>query len=349
MIFGPYTLDINRHIPLVVPLSQNDKGNQLLFVLYNDSDPYELSGTVLLNGRKPSGRVFTFPGTYSGNAATFTIDEQMTAEAGQVVCEVVHMSTGGDRKGSANFILDCERDPMEDGIISETDLSLMNQAIAAAGQVVAIEQEVQRVAAAVDTKAEQADLTTLDSLAFKMRGMLPSGDLNDATDFGVYQLSSGNTYAHLPDNATSALLIVFRREQSGGYVVQMFINSTRMYFRLNGGSTWGSWAVVVNNASVTVTAGVITTGWSVWRRGNVGILTLNSALLAAGTYSNSDVLLTVSPAPVGTVRACFDLGGTEFVLKLTSSGALTFNQASVTLSAQKYLLGNLTYPIATTV
>lgn len=346
MIFGPYTLDINRHIPLEVPLSQNDAGNSLLFMLFNGADPYELSGSVLLNGRKPSGMVFSYAGTWSGNAATFSIDEQMTAEAGQVVCEVVHMSTGGDRKGSANFILDVERDPMEDGVESETDLSLMQQAIAAAGQVTAIQGQVDANTAAIATKASQADLSALGDKSFQMRGILPSGDLNDATEFGSYQLSTSNTYTNAPEDVTSGMLHVFRRD-SAGYVTQVFVNATRVYARLYT-TSWGSWMPIFQNAAATVTAGKITTGWTAWRRGVTGIISFNSTLLAAGTYTNTDVLLTVSPPPAGTVRALLDLGGSPTVCKITNDGKVTFNN-SVTLSAQKYLLGEIVYPIVTSV
>lgn len=228
MNFGPYVLDVQKRIPVAVPLSQNDKGNALVFALYSGSEKYNLSGSVLLNGRKPSGKVFTYTGTFSGNVATFTIEEQMTAEPGEVLCEVVHMA-GSVRKGSANFVLYCERDPMEDGDVSETDLSLMEEAIAAAGQVVAL----------TDTVEE------LDETAFRMRDTLPSGDLNDATDPGTYQLVSGNTYTNMPLGATYGNLTVLRPKT--GYITQIFTwtdtvdNNYGAWFRCYNGSAWRMW------------------------------------------------------------------------------------------------------------
>lgn len=348
MFFGPYSIDINRHIPLVVPLSQNDKGNELKFLLFNGEDPYEIAGGIVLNGRKPSGQVFSYPGTYSGNAATFEINEQMTAEPGQVVCEIVNSGTGGSRKGSANFILYIERDPMEDAVVSETDLSLMSEAIAAAGQVEAIVQEVEQVAAAVQTKAEQSDLTALDDAAFKMRGILESSDLNDVMDFGTYQIILANTYANTPQDERSGMFSVFRYEETDGAVIQMFMGNSNLYYRRYASGTWAEWIPVANTKAPVVTAGKITAGWTAWRRDRVGIITFNSCQLPAGTYTNSDVLMTVSPPPVGMVRALVVVGSDVKVIRIATTGAVTFNN-SVTLSSQVYVLGQIVYPLAANV
>lgn len=255
--FGPYIIDINRHIPLVVPLSQNDNGGSLVFAVYNGDQPYALEGTALLNGRKPSGHVFTYnAASVSGHLATFTINEQMTVEAGQVVCEVVHSGAGGIRKGSANFILDIERDPMEDGITTETDLSIMAEAIDAAGSVIALERQVQQNTANIGTNAQDiatnaqgiatnaSGIQTINDTAFFQRGVLPSGSaLNNVRTFGTYGLDASSTYTNLPADVTSAdgSLMVFLDGASGFITQMLVINSSQTFTRRYNGSSWMTW------------------------------------------------------------------------------------------------------------
>lgn len=99
--------------PLVtVRVSQFDTMWRFIFSIVNNSQPWEIpsGASAVLNGRKPDGNVFAFSGTISDNKVTVDADVQMTAVAGQTVCELSILSDGRV-VGTANFIMDVEAAP----------------------------------------------------------------------------------------------------------------------------------------------------------------------------------------------------------------------------------------------
>ena len=128
-------------LPVMVHVSQFDAGSRTLtFKLIDESTAFTIpSGmTATFNGVKPDGFVFTYPMTVNIAAGTVSVDvtEQMTAVAGDVLCEVA-LFLSDERLGTANLILSVERSPLSGGVVSDSDIPAIEDAIAAAGQVAA--------------------------------------------------------------------------------------------------------------------------------------------------------------------------------------------------------------------
>ena len=116
--------------PVRIPVSQYDTMWRFVFSIVYNSQPWIiprsgglLDTTAILNGRKPDGNVFAFAGIINGdNTVTVDCDVQMTAVAGQTVCELSILSDG-KVVGTANFVLDVEAAPKSpDDVSSETTL-----------------------------------------------------------------------------------------------------------------------------------------------------------------------------------------------------------------------------------
>lgn len=133
-----YTQDVNLNVvPVgvrpVVHCSQYDNNLQAIkFTLYKNNVAFAIpsGAAVLINGYKPDNTGFSYAATaISGNTATFTVTQQMTAIAGDVLCEL-RVRTENQIIGTLNFILRVEPAPLtDDTIISETDIPLIEQAV----------------------------------------------------------------------------------------------------------------------------------------------------------------------------------------------------------------------------
>ena len=127
MITQSYKIDMTPGaVPLRVKVSQYDVGiRQLLFQLFNGatactSNSFDLSAQIV--GTKQDQKGFAYEASVDTSAlgiwVTVDITEQMTACAGDVVCEI-RMYNNSSRISTANFILEVE--PAALG--SETDIS----------------------------------------------------------------------------------------------------------------------------------------------------------------------------------------------------------------------------------
>ena len=128
MITQSYKIDMTSGaVPIRIKVSQYDVGvRQLVFQLYNLGQALTSSNigsvSAIVEGTKPDEKGFAYDCTTSftseGCFVTVQITEQMTACAGDVVCELV-LQANNVRIGSANFILECERAALND----QTDIS----------------------------------------------------------------------------------------------------------------------------------------------------------------------------------------------------------------------------------
>ena len=117
----------------VLHSSQYDKGRELGVKLYNGGAVFTLSGaeTVSVAVRKPDGNIVTETLTNSGtNELTIITTEQMTACHGANLCEI-KIEDGADVIGTANFVLDVEKDPTEGGIASASEIDNLESQVAA--------------------------------------------------------------------------------------------------------------------------------------------------------------------------------------------------------------------------
>lgn len=131
MITQSYKIDMTPGaVPLRVKVSQYDVGiRQLVFQLYNGatactSNSFDLSAQIV--GTKQDQKGFAYEASVDTSAlgiwVTVDITEQMTACAGDVVCEI-RMYNNSSRISTANFILDVEPAALgADTDISETEI-----------------------------------------------------------------------------------------------------------------------------------------------------------------------------------------------------------------------------------
>ncbi len=113
-----------RGFPVRIPVSQFDSMWRFVFEVIKDNVVWDIpvAATVTMNGLKPDGNVFAFAGSISNNKVTVDCDVQMTAVAGDTLCELSFVSSGLV-VGTANFILAVEAAPKSpDDISSESTL-----------------------------------------------------------------------------------------------------------------------------------------------------------------------------------------------------------------------------------
>lgn len=95
---------------LSIPVSQYDTGDdRLQFDLYAEGELYSPSGTVMIQGTKPSGAHFEHTISASGSHITSDLYADMTNEAGQVRTQLV-VTEGDNRTGSQVFFLSVQKD-----------------------------------------------------------------------------------------------------------------------------------------------------------------------------------------------------------------------------------------------
>ena len=127
-------IDLNLIPGRVLPrvnVSQYDKGTRTLeFTVYNGDVSFDpTSYTAYIQGFKPDGHGFDYPATIASQKITADVTEQMTAVAGEVLCEVI-INDGTDQIGTGNFILNVERAALpDDAEISDSEYAIVQQAI----------------------------------------------------------------------------------------------------------------------------------------------------------------------------------------------------------------------------
>lgn len=102
-----------------VPVSQYDTMWQFEFTIINGSVVWTIpaDSSAVLNGLKPDGNVFAFSGTIANNKVTVNADVQMTAVAGETICELC-VTNDGKVIGTANFLLVVESAPKSPNDVS---------------------------------------------------------------------------------------------------------------------------------------------------------------------------------------------------------------------------------------
>ena len=167
-----YTQDVNLNVvPVgvrpVIHCSQYDNNLQAIrFALYKNNTAFSIpsGAAVLINGYKPDNTGFSYAATaISGNTATFTVTQQMTAIAGDVLCEL-RVRTSNQIIGTLNFILRVEEAPLkDDSILSETEIPLIEQAVDIAANLAEYIQITVDNTAAAKASAEAAAVSATDA------------------------------------------------------------------------------------------------------------------------------------------------------------------------------------------
>ena len=106
----------------VVHVSQYDEGRDFRFNLFDGTSVLTLDGTETIecDVKKPDGNIVTVAVTNtSSNYIVVTTTLQMTACSGNSL-GTIKISKGGDNLYTLNFVLFCERSPLENGIQSDS-------------------------------------------------------------------------------------------------------------------------------------------------------------------------------------------------------------------------------------
>lgn len=128
------TLNVNvKGDKPVFHCSQYDDGRPIIIDLVADDDAYipAVDVTFELHCRKNDDHIVTLePDTVTDNRVTFVSTEQLTACAGDNLCEVALLNNGHEI-GTLNFILRVEPDPIDGGVDSASDIGTLTNQIAA--------------------------------------------------------------------------------------------------------------------------------------------------------------------------------------------------------------------------
>ena len=117
----------------VVNVNQYDQGEEWVFTLYGQGGVKYTPTTGAIVALKSDGHLIANAGTVDGQGrVVITETQQMTASAGKATCE---LQIDGDTHGTANFYLLVEPSPADDGIPSDSDLSLFQQAVDAVAEM----------------------------------------------------------------------------------------------------------------------------------------------------------------------------------------------------------------------
>lgn len=151
----------------VIHCSQYDNNlSAIRFKLYKENTEFTIptAAAVIINGYKPDNTGFSYAASaISGNMATIDMTQQMTAIAGDVLCEL-RVRTENQIIGTLNFILHVEPAPLtDDTILSETDIPLIEQAVDIAANLAEYIQITVDNAAAAKASAEAAAASATDA------------------------------------------------------------------------------------------------------------------------------------------------------------------------------------------
>ena len=110
----------------VVKASQYDEGRVIIFSLYEGVDNYSppSGSAVEVRGRKADGHIFIYESGYvnlSGSTITLTTSMQMTAWAGDAVCQF-RIKKNDTVLATLNFIMRVQPDPAASGDVSDSEL-----------------------------------------------------------------------------------------------------------------------------------------------------------------------------------------------------------------------------------
>jgi len=166
-------------LPATVHVSQyDDTIRQLRFQLWFGRSKVEVpsGASVRVDIKKPDGHIVLVNGTVNSSdrsIVTVPTTKQMTAAPGGARGTLVVSSTGDKRISSAIFILHVHRDPVEDGDASDSDLSMLQDAI---DQTAANASAAQAAATAAQQAASSFTTDTTLSVSGKAADAKKTGD-----------------------------------------------------------------------------------------------------------------------------------------------------------------------------
>lgn len=200
-----------------INVSQTDMDEVWLFELYTETGERYIPSSGAIIGIKSDGHGIANTGTVdSEGRVVITETEQMTASAGRAIFE---LSIDGLTHGTANFIVNVEKKPIDGAIMSDSDLSLISQAVDAAATIEDLidgHDPDEVIADAVDAWLDdhpEATTTVQD-------GAITEAKLNDEVKTGVFEdMTVGTSLAVMNDEGVTDNL-AYKFRQTGGDAVR---------------------------------------------------------------------------------------------------------------------------------
>lgn len=126
-------LHAGHSIPLVINVNQYDQGEQWLFTLFNaDGTQYTPSSGAIVGIKSDNLGIINSGTVDSQGRVVINETQQMTASVGKAVFELV---IDDGTHGTANFVVLVEEKPGNNADLSETDISMIEEAIEAASSI----------------------------------------------------------------------------------------------------------------------------------------------------------------------------------------------------------------------
>lgn len=193
----------------VIHVSQFDNQTTALrFALYKENQPFDIpsGAAVLINGYKPDNTAFSYAATAaSGQTATFSVTQQMTAVPGDVECEL-RVRTASEIIGTLNFILRVEKAPLtDDSVLSETEIPLIEQAVDIAANLAEYIQQTLDAAEAASASAQAAATSATDAATEAASAEVNAQNIYDMYDSINAAKTAANSAAQNANNAASLL------------------------------------------------------------------------------------------------------------------------------------------------
>lgn len=126
-------LHAGHSIPLVINVNQYDRGEQWLFTLFNsDGTQYVPSSGAIVGIKSDNLGIINTGSVDAQGRIVINETQQMTAAVGKAVFELL---IDDQTHGTANFVVLVEAKPGDNADLSETDISMIEQAIEAAANI----------------------------------------------------------------------------------------------------------------------------------------------------------------------------------------------------------------------
>ena len=240
-------------LPATVHVSQyDDTIRQLRFQLWFGRSKVEVpsGASVRVDIKKPDGHIVLVNGTVNSSdrsIVTVPTTKQMTAVPGGSRGTLVVSSTGDKRISSAIFILQVHRDPVEDGDASDSDLSMLQDAI---DQTAANASAAQAAATAAQQAASSFTTDTTLSVSGKAADAAETGRqfglINESLDDVRADLS--NIKPGLSDDAKLALMACFeqvawKKNLNTNVYLQALATALEIGIRIISGSDLGNYGM----------------------------------------------------------------------------------------------------------
>ena len=162
-----------------------------------------------------------------------------------------------------------------------------------------------------------------------------------------------SSYGHkdevvVPENASYYGEVYVSNSNYKLIVIYNMSSTPTVWVKAKNAGTWGNWRLYSGIFSGTITRGAMmvqSDNVNIDASGATGILRICARIATAGTYGDTDYLVTSSIKPSRLQFESMSLGSGSAPVKIDTSGRLIF-QSSQTVTANTWLIGQIVFPIA---